>query len=97
MRNDARSRLRARMAGAAMTLWEQRRQELVALVRSCGIEPNQIPLDSQLWHEGGRIHLDRFICDPQSGAIVYSEELQGPLREEFTIEPKSVPSWIPFN
>lgn len=95
MRNDARSRLRAQLAESVLALWGQRRQEIVAMVRSCGLEPNQIPLGSQLWREGDRIHLDRFVCDPESGNVIFSEKLQGPLTEEFTIEPESIPHWIP--
>ena len=82
------------MATAALRLLERRRREAVAMLKSCGVDPHAVPLWPEIWREGSRVHLERFMFT-QDGTLRRDD--YGPMVEEFTIEPEDIPDWIPFD
>lgn len=82
------------MATALQRLLMQRRGDIIEMLNSCGVDPYTIPLWPEIWREGQRVHLDRYMLTEGGGIRRGSF---GPMVEEFVIEPDLIPSWIPFD
>jgi len=83
----------ARVADAAVRLLERRRQEVNAMLRSCGVDPRTVPLWPEIWREGDVVHIDRFMFD---GRGRVRRDNRGVMVEECEICPDVIPDWIPF-
>jgi len=82
------------VADAAAKLLERRKQETVAMLKSCGVDPRTVPLWPDIWREGPYVYIERYMFT-ESGQIRRDD--YGPMIEEFAIEPDVIPSWIPFD
>lgn len=83
-----------RVADVTRALLEKRKQETLAMLESCGVDPRTIPLWPDIWREGRYVHLERFMYT-ESGQIRRDD--YGVMIEEFAIEPEGIPGWIPFD
>jgi hypothetical protein len=95
VRNDLRTRYRARMADAAQALLDKRRAEAIVMLESCGVRPKDVPLDVDFWRIGPRVFLEQFVRDDETGNIRVRKDRTGVMVEAFWIEPQTVPDWIP--
>lgn len=82
----------AHVADAVMRLRERRRQEAIAMLRSCGVDPRTVPLGADMWREGRVVYIERFMFDEKGKPRRDDHDL---MTEEFAIEPDFVPDWIP--
>lgn len=73
---------------------EQYRLDAVKMLKACGVDPHDIPLDTPITNENGVVTLFRFVRD-SSGAIVRGQD-GSPEEEEFTVHPPddAIPSWL---
>jgi hypothetical protein len=81
------------VADAVAKLLERRRGEANLMLESCGIDPRTVPLWPEIWREGSRVHLERFMYDERGRPRRDDHDW---MFEEFTIEPDRIPHWIPF-
>lgn len=97
MRNDARTRLRVRLASDVRALHEKRRQDVIGILKTSGASLNGVPFNTRIWRSGTRVHLERFVPHAETGNPVWRDDQTGPVVEEFFIEPDHIPDWIPFD
>lgn len=89
-----RSRYRAWIADASRALLEKRRQDVVTMLTSCGVDPLDVPKWPEIWREEDGVHIDRFLRN-EKGAIRRDDA--GFMIEEAVITPAAIPDWIPFD
>jgi hypothetical protein len=82
----------APMLEAAKALLLQRRQETIAMLESCGVDPRTVPLWPDIWREGPVVYVDRYMYDERS--IPRRDDHEWMI-EEFPIRPERIPDWIP--
>lgn len=95
MRNDARTTLRFELAVDVRRLLTKRRQDMVGMLKSCGISPNDVPFDTSIWRDGGVVHLERFVRDKGTGNILLNDKGTEPETEGLSVTPNCIPDWIP--
>lgn len=91
MRNDLRSRRRAHVAALAMSLLESRKQDVMEMLGSCGVSPQDVPLWPALWRDEGGVHIDRYVRNEEGNIRV---EDGWPVIREEVIQPSVIPEWI---
>lgn len=79
-----------------MALREKRRQEVIQMLKACGVSPEDIPQDTPFHREGRSVFLKRYVRSG-NGGILFSESEQGPVVEEIEIQPppEVIPDWLP--
>lgn len=95
MRNDQRSFLRFVLASRFAQLREERRREVVEMLKSCGIPANDVPYDTPLERRGDVVTLERFVRGKRSGCILFDHDRRCVKTTEIEVRPKRIPDWIP--
>lgn len=76
-------------------LEEERIQDIVALLKSCNVNPKDIPRDTEISLVGDEVFLERFVRG-WTGAIVRDGEHQVARTEGFSVKPppELIPDWL---
>lgn len=76
-------------------LAEDRISDVVAMLKSCGVNPKDVPRDTEISIVEDEVFLERFIRG-WTGAIVFDDKRQTARTEGFSIKPppELIPDWL---
>jgi hypothetical protein len=85
---------RTPLGKAARKLLDKRHREIIEMLNSCGIAPEDVPYGTEMTRKGKKVRLERFVRSQKDGRILFNTDLTYK-SERVSIEPETIPAWIP--